>query len=151
MIAKIPFETEFLVKEICFKCSFINVILTDKPFVDNYIVNELSKEYELKNEKGEIEATKHLFELKLGFNTKLKEGSYYVIPNIFNYYYCDKIENDMVSLILIESYQHGKLLQAMIKQKIENCVHYIEVEEKNKINKLKLLHHKYISLKSKNK
>jgi len=67
----------------------------------------------------------------------LKEGHFYISPNVKDYfYYCEKIDNNIVEWILLESYQHGGLFQARFTVKPSFSVHYLEVKEQKEIMRL---------------
>lgn len=67
----------------------------------------------------------------------LKEGHFYVDRHLGFSYYCDKIEGELVSWILIESYQHGHLIQAKFKQSIEAVKDYADVSSVEDLKRLK--------------
>jgi hypothetical protein len=60
-----------------------------------------------------------LNDLNFGFDTRLTPAKFYDNPKLESYY-CDKIEDDTATLYLVESYQHGKLLQSKLKLLVEN-------------------------------
>lgn len=69
--------------------------------------------------------------------SNLKEGHFYISPNVKDYfYYCEKIDNNIVEWILLESYQHGGLFQARFTVKPSCSVHYVEVKEQKEIMRL---------------
>jgi hypothetical protein len=82
----------------------------------------------------EISISQH--DLDLGIGTEIKIGCYYEIPQLSMYYYCEKIENDVITFYLVESYQHGQLVQCVFDQKKEDAVSYVEVEDNRIIARL---------------
>lgn len=70
------------------------------------------------------------------FDVVLKEGHFYVSPNLNFFYFCQKIEENIVSWILIESWQHGSLIQARFKQSIEYAEDYVEVNNTEDLKRL---------------
>jgi hypothetical protein len=54
------------------------------------------------------------------------------------YYYCNRVENRQAWIDLIESYQHGQLLQAGGGAiPIEDAQYYIEVTDEGEVERLK--------------
>lgn len=137
--ANIPYEKPAQITALLFKCRFIEAFVSKGPFLDNHIREEFNTSYELVDEIGNITHSISLSELKIGFDTKIEVGKFYEIPSLHNSYFCEKIENNIVSWVLVESYQHGHLLQARIKMDIKYSLYYLEITDKKKISKLKLL------------
>ena len=97
----------------------------------------MATSYELLNEAGGIEHTARLSELSLGFDTVPIPGKFYTIPRLHNYYYCDSIIDGTVTWILVESHQHGDLLQATLTQDIKYSQYYIEVTDNKRLERLR--------------
>lgn len=135
-MAHIPHESSQLVEEFRFKCKVIEAFISKQPFLDNHIREGCATSYELCDETGAVTHEIRLSDLKLGFDTKLEPGKFYVTPSLHNYYYCEKIDGDSVSWILVESYQHGHLLRAHFIQDIKYSHHYVEVKDKKRIARL---------------
>lgn len=138
-IANIPNEKPIQIKSLDFKCKFIEAFVSKGPFFDNHIREGLSTSYELVDEAGNVTHSINPSELKIGFDTKLEVGKFYETPRLYNSYFCEKIEDDIVSWVLVESYQHGNLFQARIKQKIKYASYYLEIKDKKRISKLQTL------------
>lgn len=75
-------------------------------------------------------------DLALGVNTKFKKGKFYESPQLAANYYCEAVNDDLTELILVESFQHGKLCQARIKLKTTYQNRYVEVKDKNTVKRL---------------
>lgn len=146
-IADIPYEGKENVKEIRFKCKIVKAFIPNGPVLDMHVLEGMATRYDLLNEAGEIEHTARLSELNLGFDTVPIPGKFYAIPRLHNYYYCDSINDDTVTWILIESYQHGDLLQATLTQDIKYAHYYIEVTEKTRLERLRKMLTNYKSSK----
>lgn len=74
----------------------------------------------------------------------LKENCFYIDPGLKDYfYYCEKIDKNIVNWILLESYQHGNLIQVEFKAKLEGSNHYIEVNNQQEIKRLKIMLKKF--------
>lgn len=140
--AYIPQEdAPFLFNSIHFKCKFIEVHPISKPTLDPYLLQKINANFLYKNEiTGETHKIDSK-ELPLGFDTKFEEGKFYFNPKLEFFYYCESIENDSATIYLVESYQHGHLLQVVFKQATKYSKYYIEVTNDNEIQRLtKLLH-----------
>jgi hypothetical protein len=76
---------------------------------------------------------------EIGFGTRMKPGSFYENHMQF-YYYCNRVEGDLMWLDLVESYQHGDLLQAWGgAQKLEYANYYVGVTDPNVVARLQEL------------
>lgn len=75
-------------------------------------------------------------------------GQFYVMPSLNFYYYCDRIERDLVYWILIESYQYGDLIQVEFSAFLNDSKLYLPVLKERKIRQLEEM---LIKLKTKSK
>jgi hypothetical protein len=75
--------------------------------------------------------------LELGFDTVFVEGMFYEQPNLSTYYYCDRIEGDLATLYLVESFQLGRLIQSKFTQNTSFARLYVAVSDKAVIQRLK--------------
>jgi Restriction endonuclease len=135
-VAHIPYETTIPTAAIRFKCKLIEAIIPNRPVMDNHIMATLSTELELRDTEGNLQHASRLAGLQLGYDTKIEPGKFYVIPSLFNHYYCESIEDGLVSWVLVESYQYGQLLRARIKQDIQHSGHYVEVADERTLKRL---------------
>ncbi|GAB5378814.1 MAG: hypothetical protein Alis3KO_02520 [Aliiglaciecola sp.] len=133
----VPYENTVFAHGLKFKVRIIEVEQSEIPYVDNHIREKLDSRVELKNENGSVVSSTPLLDLKLGFDTPLEVGRFYELPSLFTFYYCEKVEDDMVTWIVVESYQHGILWQATLTQKLEYASSYVPVESKVKVMRLK--------------
>ena len=149
ILAYIPQEdAPILFNSILFKCKFIEVHPFSKPTLDPYLLQKINAQFLYKNE---ITAETHKVDtkdLELGFGTKFEEGKFYFNPKMEFFYFCDSIENDSATIYLVESYQHGHLLQVAFKQATMYSKYYIEVTNDSEIKRLTKLLQKMKSQKS---
>lgn len=68
-------------------------------------------------------------DLPLGVDTVFEAGAFYEQPQLAMYYHCDGIEGDVATLILVESFQLGQLIQARLTQKTIYAKHYVKVSD----------------------
>ena len=71
------------------------------------------------------------------YDTIFTPGHFYVNPTLGLSYYCKSIVDGIVTMILVESYQHGHLFQVVFKLKIKYQTHYQEIVDISEINRLK--------------
>jgi hypothetical protein len=110
----------------------------ERPTLDPFLLYKLHRSYECNDVLKGSKKSFQIWDLELGFDTKLEKGKFYVAPRTGFYYYCRMVENEIVTLDLVESYQHGTLLQAVgIKQDIKYQKNYIEVSDSKVIEKLR--------------
>jgi len=69
----------------------------------------------------------------------INEGRFYVAPSLNFYYYCDKIEGNLIHWILVESYHHGDLIQVEFTQLKEDAIGYVAVSNERKIRTLEYI------------
>jgi hypothetical protein len=67
---------------------------------------------------------------------RVSPGRFYFICHPLIYYYCDAITGDKIRWFLVESFQSGDLLQAVLTQSVKYSPHYIPVTDKKTINRL---------------
>lgn len=111
-----------------YKLISIKPLLTNG--LDPYFLKNLFKEYEYKNIINNDSMTISKF------NTVLRNDKFYVDPKTEWSYYCYKIKDNIASMILLESYQHGNLFQADFTMSCDFSGHYIEITDKKEINRL---------------
>lgn len=68
--------------------------------------------------------------LALGINTAFEEGQFYEQPQLAAYYYCDRIDGNLAKIDMVESFQHGQLIQAGMTVETRFASHYIPVTDK---------------------
>jgi hypothetical protein len=82
--------------------------------------------------------------LKLGFDTKLEVGKYYRNPKLGFSYYCIRVRDDDADLVLVESYQYGRLIQATGHgHPREWWSQFVEITDKQEVERLTRLYEQY--------
>lgn len=97
----------------------------------------LSPDVKVRNVATGEERTFPAQDLALGVDTVFEEGKFYEQPQLAMYYYCDRIEGDLATLILVESFQLGQLLQARLKVKMMYTSRYVEVTDREILTRLR--------------
>jgi len=144
IVAKIPYEPDIIIAGGQFKLKKIETRITTHPHLDNHIRQYMATRYELIDESGETYYSASAVGLPLGYFNSIVPGKFYTIPSLSMNYYCEKIDGNIVSWILVESYQHGQLLRARIQQDIEYAWAYVEVDDERTIQRLQLLLKSYL-------
>jgi len=88
------------------------------------------------NVKSGREETYNRHTLPLGVDNRLLPGQFYEIPQLDMYYFCESIDNDLAHLFLVESFQHGRLIQAEFQQETKYSGTYVPVTDKATIERL---------------
>lgn len=70
-------------------------------------------------------------------DTILIPGRFYISPSLGFSYYCKDITDGLATLIMVESYQHGRLIQVVFTQKVEYQNYYLEITDEDEIKRLK--------------
>jgi hypothetical protein len=135
----IPYLEKYInASSVTFTCKIAPVKVIEKPTLDPFLLYKLHTSYEYNNVLSDHKTYFQIQDLELGFHTKLEMGKFYLAPRTGFYYYCRMIENEIVTLDLVESYQHGALLQAVgMKQEIKYQKNYIEVLDSKVIERLR--------------
>lgn len=128
-ILEMLYEEPAPVVALRFKCALIDVIVPKAPVFDNHIRQALLSKVELHDGKGNLIHTAKLNDIPLGFDTAVALGRFYELPTLCNRYYCEKIENELVTWVLVESYQYGVLAQCRLQQKLAFGKHYVPVAD----------------------
>ncbi|RTL67100.1 MAG: hypothetical protein EKK42_15085 [Pseudonocardiaceae bacterium] len=74
--------------------------------------------------------------LPLG-NKRVSVGQFYLIMHPITYFYCDAIIGEQIRWYLVESFQSGQLIQAIMTQDIKYSSHYIPVRDKTIVDRLR--------------
>jgi hypothetical protein len=147
-LASIPYEGKVEPEEIKFCYKLTKGFIPKAPTLDTHLLEGIGTFYELTDEKGNLVRKLAAQEINLGFDTKLEAGKFYFTPSIHNYYYCEKIENNLAHYILIESYQFGMLIQARLTQETKYSIYYIAVTDKKRLERLKKMLAHFLKTKS---
>jgi hypothetical protein len=74
--------------------------------------------------------------LALGVNNTFVAGRFYEQPQAAMYYFCESVEGGVAHLYLVESFQHGQLIQAELTMKTEYANRYVPISDKAVIHRL---------------
>ena len=118
-------------------CSLVELAIPKQPVPDNHVLQGVRKRVELRDSSGKVHHNVRLGDLPLGFDSPVQQGQFYELPSMFNRYYCERIEDDLVTWTLLESYQHGHLVQATFTQKIKYSSHYVQVADSRTLDRLR--------------
>lgn len=80
-----------------------------------------------------------------GFDTILEPGRFYANPNLGTHYFCEKIEEDVATIVLVESYQDGNLIQVRYRQNVKYQSQFLPVADLNEVQRLKTLYDKVLA------
>ena len=119
-----------------FCCSFVELAVPKQPMPDNHLLQGISTRVELRDPTGKVRHGARLRDLPLGFDSPIQPGQFYELPLLFNRYHCEKIEGDLVTWTLLESYQHGQLVQATLKQDLKYSSHYVHITDDDVLKRL---------------
>jgi hypothetical protein len=107
-------------------------------------ISALAPQYKLENELTGTSNVIKSRDVALGFDTKITPGRYYQNPVLGNSYYCSEVRDGTATLILLECYRGGNLLQATFTQSTEHEKHYVEVTDRQEIDRLSKLYAAYL-------
>lgn len=138
-VAEIPYETDLAVSALRFQCALVEAMVPNQPILDNHIMAALHTNVELHDEDGALAHATRLSDIPLGYDKTIEPGKFYAIPSLHNYYFCESVDGGLISWILVESYQHGQLIRAKLKQRTEFSGYYVEVTDKKTLKRLSRL------------
>jgi hypothetical protein len=95
-----------------------------------------STQYQYRNERTEETTTINAEDIRLGFDTKLEAGTFYYQP-VPRFYYCESIEKNGALMFLIESYEHGQLVQAKAIVPFCDAGDFLELTDQKEIERLR--------------
>ena len=84
-------------------------------------------------------------DLWLGFDTIITAGRYYYDPFRSFIYYCEAVEGDTATCVLLESYQHGNLVQARMTLNIAGPTHFVEFTDARELGRLGRMYAAYVA------
>ena len=137
---KQPYEEDVLIRAFVFHRRPIDFVIpgdTGYSGLDRYLLERMGLSIRVMDEYGEILESKKLQEIAFDFDTHLQPGKFYWSPAVGFYYHFDGVDGDLLKWTLLESYQHGHLIQAKFTQKRENSRGYVEVEDENVLCRLR--------------
>ncbi len=129
-------ERLFNVDKLEFDFQLVDAIVFPAGGLDAHLHENKYLVYQFRDANGTTIREIRKSKVQHGFDTKIKVGKFYSSPNLGFFYYCKEIDDDSVSWILIESYQHGQLIQVEFKQTIEAKSQYVEVTDQNDLDRL---------------
>jgi len=132
-----PHSQTVPVAAMLFTCSLVELAVPKQPMLDNHVLQGVRARVELRDASGKVHHSARLGDLPLGYDSPVQPRQFYELPSMFNRYYCEKIEGDLVTWTLVESYQHGHLFQATFTQKVKYSSHYVQVVDSKILERLK--------------
>ncbi len=117
----VPFEESHVITSMAFSRSPYDVPIWVGPSdnLDPFMVQRQSLKFTVHDADGKLVDEQAISSIPFGFDQVLTEGRYYYSPSMGFNYYLQKIEGKILSWILLESYQHGSLIQAEFTQNMD--------------------------------
>lgn len=84
---------------------------------------------------GEIKTFKYR-DLALGIDTAFLPGKFYEAPELGYYYFCERVRDGIAEVWMVESFQHGQLVQVKFTTEAKDGKLYIPVTDKSTIDRL---------------
>lgn len=125
---------EYPVAEFTFLFRITSFRVLNQTGLDPYLLVGVYEYRDLRS--GEVKQIPKL-QVRVSHDTVLRPGRFYFNPNMEFSYYCYRIEGDIATMVLVESYQHGALLQAVYKQALGYQNQYVEITDASEIERLK--------------
>lgn len=90
----------------------------------------------VKNVSTGDENTFRRHDLPLGLNSSFSPDTFYELPTLAAYYYCESVDGEQAMMYLVESFQTGKLFQAQFLLAAESAKFYVPVTDRDVITRL---------------
>ncbi len=131
------------VSRLAFQAGLIDAFRTkSRPAVDFQLQQALARKYVLTRVDGSPVFESFFSDLSLGLWSEVEVGKYYSNPALGFFYFCGNISDNLVTWVVVESYQHGRLMQARYTQKEKFSGQYVPVTDKEKLAELKKIYTK---------
>lgn len=125
---------EYPVNELSFLFRITSFQVLKQPGLDPYLMAGV---YEYRDfRSGQVKQIQK-FRVQVRHQTVLRPGAFYYNPDFEFSYFCHTIEGEIATILLVESYQHGTLLQAALNQDIKYQDQYVEISDETEIQRLK--------------
>jgi hypothetical protein len=136
--ATIEYEAKFQIRALRFHCKVERTMFIGGLGEDPYVNHAMSTVYSAIDHRGETVAKIPARGLRLGLGTHVVPGKFYEDPKLKFAYWCEEISPpDIATMILLESYQHGRFIQAEFTFKSVHSEQYVEVTDRAKLRRLK--------------
>ena len=135
------------VSALAFGAPYIDAYMSKStPPLDFQLQQTLAKKYALTRLDGSQVFESFFTDLSLGRCSDIEVGKYYSNPALGFFYRCEDISDDLVTWVVVESYQHGKLMQARFTANAKYNEQYVPVTDKKKLVELRRLYETYARL-----
>lgn len=135
-LVEVPHEEPFTAIGMSFKIQLINAFVADGPMIEPHVVQSLATKIALRTVDGKVVYEAKLTDVPFGFDTVLEPGKFYEDPRVNTRVHCDWIKDNVVHLTLVESYQHGMLIQVRMRAKVDKARGYIQITDQPTITRL---------------
>jgi hypothetical protein len=76
-------------------------------------------------------------DLALGIDNTFEPGQFYESPGLGFYHYCETVKNGIATVYLVESFQHGQLIQATVTMEAKYGNRYLPVTDEQILKRLR--------------
>jgi hypothetical protein len=105
-----------------------------QPGIDPALV---SGSYEYRDRRTDRVKRFPRYALIVKYDTVFLEGHFYYCPSLEYSYFCHSIVENTARIFLVESYQHGMLVQVVVKMAREYQTNYVEITDPIEIERLR--------------
>ena len=130
------FFTDIDVTGVKFKFRIQNAYLINEPCVDPALLYGINSEFKYKNYLSGEEIPFHPKDVGKFLCPTPRPGSFYKDSILGFNFYVDSLENDLLTIYLVESYQHGSLIQGVFQQETKHNKTFVEITDKKEIWRL---------------
>lgn len=141
-VVDMPFVVRFKAEHVTFQAQIINTLILETGGVDPEMVPALFSFTDIITGKEHVVSEGEIW---IGFDTVIQEGKFYNDPLRGQNFYCEKRTGNCITVVLVESYQHGDLFQCTYDQTLTGPSRVLEVTDPNEIQRLLKMYDLYKS------
>lgn len=138
-------KKEILIEEFLFIYFAQTIRLLNLGGIDPTVFALFGKQYEYKNELSNEVTLIDPSTLPMGVNTVFEVGNFYTQPQLKGFvYYCETLDDEFATVLLLKSYQHGQLVRMQLRQPLSTSRDYVEITDRDEIDRAKKLFDEFV-------
>lgn len=136
-VAEIPFEDTFNATAMRLHCKLVTASIGHGNVATRHLRELEVLQHELQDciTGGTVYKGKQIA-LNLGFDLEITTGKFYSGMGGTSNYYCIERTDELITLLMVESYQHGALIQVKFTVKPENAKNFVEIKDSITLRRL---------------
>jgi hypothetical protein len=137
----VPFVGKIPARRVRFRASRAPGVQIDTGGIDPSMI---PKAFSFRNVITGENRTLSELDVWMGFDTTIEAGKFYVNPLRSEASYLEEVEGNELQYVIVESYQHGKLFQARVKQTLIGRIRVVAVNAPDEIRRLRRMYNFFL-------